>query len=427
MHSAKKAFSTFSKTTKAERINYLEKLHDAVMNRVEEITAATIEEYGAPVQRAIWSNRIAADSFLHFKTVLENFEFEKIVGKSNVILEPVGVTAILTSWNANAGSICVKLAAAIAAGCTAIIKPSELSAWQTQILAEAFHEAGLPNGVINIVNGRGEIVGKELSRNKDVVKVAFTGSTNVGKIVAREAIETMKRVTLELSGKSPNIILNDADFSVAIPQAVSFAFMNNGQACIAGSRLLVPEERLAEVKELIIRAVKKIVVGDPKDEKTTLGPIVSKKQYEQVEKYIRAGIDEGAEVIIGGLGHPEGLEKGNFVKPTVFAGVTNDMKIAREEIFGPVLSILTFRTEEEAVEIANDSDYGLLAYVSSSELAHANRIALLLAAGRVVINAFSHDPYTPFGGFKQSGIGREGGIFGLEEYLEPKAILVGVI
>ncbi|MET4084198.1 aldehyde dehydrogenase (NAD+) [Pedobacter sp. UYP30] len=397
------------------------------MNRVEEITAATIEEYGAPVQRAIWSNRIAADSFLHFKTVLENFEFEKIVGKSNVILEPVGVTAILTSWNANAGSICVKLAAAIAAGCTAIIKPSELSAWQTQILAEAFHEAGLPNGVINIVNGRGEIVGKELSRNKDVVKVAFTGSTNVGKIVAREAIETMKRVTLELSGKSPNIILNDADFSVAIPQAVSFAFMNNGQACIAGSRLLVPEERLAEVKELIIRAVKKIVVGDPKDEKTTLGPIVSKKQYEQVEKYIRAGIDEGAEVIIGGLGHPEGLEKGNFVKPTVFAGVTNDMKIAREEIFGPVLSILTFRTEEEAVEIANDSDYGLLAYVSSSELAHANRIALLLAAGRVVINAFSHDPYTPFGGFKQSGIGREGGIFGLEEYLEPKAILVGVI
>ncbi len=420
---AKSAFETFATTTSEQRMEYLQRLHDAVTTRLDDLIAASIEEYGAPVQRARASSEMAADSFLHYKTVLQDFDFIRTAGHSKVSMEPLGVVGIITPWNANAGFICNKLATAIAAGCTAVIKPSEMSATQTQILAEALHEAGLPAGVYNIVNGRGDVVGAELTRHPDIAKISFTGSTAVGKAIARGAADTLKRITLELGGKSPNIILDDADLAKAIPMAVSACFMNSGQACIAGTRLLVPQDRLEEVKALVKTTIEKVSVGDPKDPTTTIGPLVSPKQYDRVQQYIKAGIEEGAELLIGGEGHPAGLEAGNFVRPTAFAGVKGDMKIAREEIFGPVLSIMTYTTEEQAIAMANDTVYGLQAYVSSASTERANRVASRLVAGRVLINTLSHDPMAPFGGFRQSGIGREYGTFGLEAYLEPKTII----
>jgi aldehyde dehydrogenase (NAD+) len=420
---AKESFKTFSQTSKEQRMEYLQRLHDAVARRMDDLIEATVVEYGAPQDRAKGSNNLAASTFLHFKEVLKEFDLVRTVGKSKVVLEPVGVVGIFTPWNSSAGSIAIKVAPSIAAGCTVVIKPSEMSAMQTQILMESFHDAGLPPGVVNFVTGLGEVVGTELTRSPDIQKISFTGSTQIGKLVAKHSLDTMKRVTLELGGKSPNIVLDDADFPKAIPMAVSACYLNNGQACIAGSRLIVPESRLDEVKSLAKTAVEKIKVGDPRDTGVTLGPVASVKQYKRVQEYIRSGIEEGAELVTGGEGHPNGLEGGNFVKPTAFAKVTRNMRIAREEIFGPVLSILTYKTEDEAIEIANDTEFGLVAYISSADMERANRLARKIAAGRIMINALSHDPLAPFGGFKQSGIGREGGIFGLEEYVEPKAII----
>jgi aldehyde dehydrogenase (NAD+) len=420
---AKESFKTFSQTSKEQRMEYLQRLHDAVARRMDDLIEATVVEYGAPQDRAKGSNNLAASTFLHFKEVLKEFDLVRTVGKSKVVLEPVGVVGIFTPWNSSAGSIAIKVAPSIATGCTVVIKPSEMSAMQTQILMESFHDAGLPPGVVNFVTGLGEVVGTELTRSPDVQKISFTGSTQIGKLVAKHSLDTMKRVTLELGGKSPNIVLDDADFPKAIPMAVSACYLNNGQACIAGSRLIVPESRLDEVKSFAKTAVEKIKVGDPRNTGVTLGPVASVKQYKRVQEYIRSGIEEGAELVTGGEGHPNGLEGGNFVKPTVFAKVTRNMRIAREEIFGPVLSILTYKTEDEAIEIANDTEFGLVAYISSADTERANRVARQIAAGRIMINALSHDPLAPFGGFKQSGIGREGGIFGLEEFVEPKAII----
>jgi aldehyde dehydrogenase (NAD+) len=422
---AKKALTSFSQTTKDLRMDYLQRLHDSVSKRMDDLVRATVLEYGAPQDRAKGSNALAANIFLHFKDVLKTFELTQVVGSSQVVFEPMGVVGIFTPWNSSAGSIAIKVAPAIAAGCTVVIKPSEMSAMQTQVLMESFHEAGLPAGVINFVTGLGEVVGAELTTSPDVAKIAFTGSTRIGKLVAKNALDTMKRFTLELGGKSANIILDDADFAKAIPMAVNACYLNNGQACIAGSRLLVPENRLQEVKQLVRAAVEKIKVGDPNDTDVTIGPLASQKQYQQVQSYIRLGIEEGAELVIGGEGHPKGLECGNFVKPTVFAKVRADMRIAREEIFGPVLSILTYNTEAEAIRLANDSEFGLMAYVSSSNSERASRVARQLQAGRVLINTLNHDPLAPFGGYKQSGIGREGGIYGMKEFLEPKAIILG--
>jgi len=422
---AKKAFTSFSQSTKEVRMDYLQRLHDSVSKRVGDLVQATVLEYGAPQDRAKGSNALAANIFLHFKETLRKTELSEVVGTSLVLLEPVGVVGIFTPWNSSAGSIAIKVAPAIAAGCTVVIKPSEMSAMQTQVLMESFHEAGLPPGVINFVNGLGEVVGTELTNSPDVAKIAFTGSTQIGKLVAKSALDTMKRLTLELGGKSANIILDDADFAKAIPMAVNACYLNNGQACIACSRLFIPENRLDEVKQLVKAAVAKVKVGDPNDIDVTMGPLVSQKQYQRVQSYIRSGIEEGAEVVIGGEGHPEGLERGNFVKPTVFANVKPGMKIAREEIFGPVLSILSYKTEADAIQMANDSEFGLMAYVSSSNPERASRVARQLQAGRVLINTLNHDPLTPFGGYKQSGIGREGGVYGLKEFLEPKAIILG--
>ena len=422
---AKRAFPAFSRTGKAERISMLKDLHDAVLSRADDLAAATIEEYGAPAARAVWSSRYAAESFLNAAKTLETYEFTRRINTTEVVMEPLGVVALITPWNANAGFICNKLATAIAAGCPSVIKPSEMSAVQTQIVTEALHEAGLPPGVFNIVTGRGDVVGAELSSHPDVAKISFTGSTAVGKAIMRTGADTLKRVTLELGGKSPTLILDDADFATAIPLAVKAGFENSGQACIAGTRILIPRDRLPEVLELTITAVKSVKVGDPADPTTAIGPMVSQKQWDRVQGYIRLGVEEGATLLIGGEGRPEGLA-GFFVKPTVFVHVTNDMRIAREEIFGPVLSIITYRAEEEAVGIANDTIYGLQAYVISSDAERARRVASQLEAGRVVINGAPHEPLAPFGGFKQSGIGREFGNFGLEAYLEPKALLGGI-
>ncbi|MET0934816.1 MAG: aldehyde dehydrogenase family protein, partial [Luteibacter sp.] len=328
-----------------------------------------------------------------------------------------------TPWNSNAGFICGKLATAIAAGCTAVIKPSEMSALQTQIVTEALHEAGAPAGVFNIVTGRGDVVGAAIVDSPDIAKISFTGSTVVGKGIVRAAADTLKRVTLELGGKSPVVVLDDADADTVAPLAVMAAFMNSGQACIAGTRLLVPRSRLAEFEAKVAAVADATVSGDPRDEATAVGPMVSRKQWDRVQGYIRKGIDEGARLIAGGEGRPEGYTHGWLVRPTVFTDVTNDMTVAREEIFGPVLSIIAYDTDEEAIAIANDTPYGLQAYVMSADTERARRVASRIDAGRVLVNTLAHEPRAPFGGFKQSGQGREMGTFGLEAYLEPKAML----
>lgn len=420
---AKAAFRTFSRTTVEERIRMLESLRDAVAARSDDLTEACIVEYGAPMHVAAARTKLSSHFFQLAIEALKELPLESTIGKARIVREPVGVAGLITPWNASASQIASKVAHAIAAGCTCVIKPSEISAIQTQVLVECFHEAGLPAGVINMVNGLGEVVGTELTRSPDVAMISFTGSTQIGKIIYREAVDTMKRVVLELGGKSPNVILEDADFGKAIPRAVLASFMNNGQACIAGTRLIVPEHRLEEVKALARKAVEGIQVGYPWETATVIGPLVSDKQYRNVQRYIELGLAEGAELVIGGEGHPEGLETGYFVKPTVFAGVNRDMKIAQEEIFGPVLSIMTYRNEDEAVEMANDTRFGLGAYVSSNDPERARSVASRISAGVVLVNDGSFEMSAPFGGYKQSGIGRENGRFGLEEYLEYKTIV----
>jgi aldehyde dehydrogenase (NAD+) len=356
---------------------------------------------------------------------LGDVRFDQQFGDVRVTLKPVGVAGLITPWNSDVLMISQKVASALAAGCTVVVKPSELSALQTQVLLECFDDAGVPPGVINVVNGLGQVAGNELSLHPDIAKISFTGSTAVGKTIMRNAAETMKRVTLELGGKSANVFLRDADLDQAIPFALSAGFMNSGQACVAGTRLLVPEERLEEVKAAVKAAVPGFKVGDPSDSDTLIGPMVTEKQYNRVQSYIRKGIEEGAELLVGGEGHPEGLENGYFVKPTVFSNVTNDMTIAQEEIFGPVLSIISYRTEAEAVEIANDSTYGLLAYVSTTDPVRGREIADQIEAGGVFVNQLFdfYDEYqAPIGGFKQSGFGREFGTYGIEEYLETHSV-----
>src|ERR1700722_4043036 len=419
---AKRALPSYARTGKAERIELLRNLHDTVLSRAADLEEATILEYGAPVARARWTARYAAESFLDAAKTLEAYSFTRPAGGSEVVMEPVGVAGLITPWNSNAGFICNKLAYALAAGCTAVIKPSEMSAAQTQVVLEALHEASAPPGLFNIVNGRGDVVGAEITANPSISKISFTGSTAVGKAILRGAAETLKRVTLELGGKSPTVILDDADFAKAIPLALEAGFANSGQACIAGTRILIPASRLNEAIAETKTAIKKVKAGAPRDADTTIGPMVSQTQYERVQRYIRLGVEAGATVVAGGEGHPDGLG-GYFVKPTVFANVTNDMRIAREEIFGPVLCLLTYENEAEAITIANDTPYGLQAYVISSSSDRAAAVANQIEAGRVVINGAPHDPAVPFGGFKQSGIGREYGVFVLQAYLEPKAIL----
>jgi len=420
---AQRAQQTLARTGKAERIDMLMRLQTAVLASTERIRDATIDEYGGPVARAQWVSEYASQCFANTAKALDDYPLTRRVGDATVFMAPVGVAGLIAPWNSTAGTICSKLASAIAAGCASVIKPSELSPIQTMVVAEALHDAGLPPGVFNILLGRGADVGDEISTNPGVAKISFTGSTPTGKLIARAGLETMKRVSLSLTGKSASVLLDDADLDSAIPLALNAAFMNNGQACVAGTRLLVPRSRLDEVIEQVKAAVATMRVGDPRDPSTVVGPLVNRAQYDRVQRFIRRGIEQGALLVTGGEGRPAELDKGYFVNPTVFAGVRNDMDIAREEIFGPVLSILEYENENDAIRIANDSVYGLQAYVFSSQTGRAERVASQLEAGTVLINRIKPELLAPFGGLKQSGLGREFGVFGLEAFLEPKSIV----
>jgi aldehyde dehydrogenase (NAD+) len=419
---AKRALPAWSATSKDERIAALRRLQAAVVAKQDEMLESARVEYGAPMPRNRWMVDMAISAFSDMITTLEGFDFARRIGKATVEMVPLGVAGLITPWNSDALFICNKLATALAAGCTTVIKPSEMSATQTHVVTQALHEAGLPKGLFNIITGRGDVVGTAITRHRDIAKISFTGSTVVGKTILREAVDTLKRVTLELGGKSPSIILDDADLTTAMVGALQVGLANSGQACVAGTRILVPESRLDEALAIATVRMKDFPTGDPRDPATAIGPMVSKRQCERVQSYIRRGMEEGARIVVGGPDRPEGLTGGYFVRPTLFAEVTNDMTIAREEIFGPVLSVLTYRDEDHAIDIANDTDYGLQAYVFSSDPARARRVASRLQAGRVLIN-LAREPLSPFGGFKQSGIGREFGSYGLEAFLEPRAVV----
>jgi aldehyde dehydrogenase (NAD+) len=418
---AKRAFASYSRTTKEERSKIMLRLHEAASTRLDDLTAAMIEEYGGVAQFAGVIVQSGVSAFLAAEKALRELPLTRSWDMTTVTLEPVGVAGLITAWNTNALFICLKLASAVAAGCTVVIKPS--GALQTQVLVEALHEAQIPKGLLNVVTGLGKVVGAELVRNPDVAKISFTGSVTVGEKIMRDGAATMKRVTLELGGKSPTILLDDAALDQAIPTALTIAFLNSGQACAAGTRLLVPKSRLTAAKRALREAMRAFTVGDPADPKTAVGPMVSQKQYERVQSYIRKGVEEGAEVLVGGERHPEGLEAGYYVKPTVFANVKNDMTIAQEEIFGPVLGVIAYDTEEEAIRIANDSKYGLHACVIGTDLQRARRVASQIRAGRIVINGMTEDAQAPWGGCKYSGVGREYGRYGIEAFLETRAVL----
>ncbi|MFL3646312.1 MAG: aldehyde dehydrogenase family protein, partial [Cellvibrionales bacterium] len=354
---------------------------------------------------------------------LENFTFSQDKGTSHVVREPIGVCGLITPWNWPMNQIAAKVGPAIAAGCTMVLKPSEIAPFNAILFAEIMHEAGTPPGVFNLINGDGTNVGVAMSGHPDIDMMSFTGSTRAGISVAQESAHTVKRVAQELGGKSANIILDDADFASVIARDTVGMCMNTGQSCNAPSRMLVPASRMAEAAAIAKATAEKISVGDPKEASTQVGPLVSALQFEKVQALIQKGIDEGAQLEAGGVGRPDGLDQGYFVKPTIFSNVNNDMSIAREEIFGPVLSLIGYKDEAEAVAIANDTVYGLSAYVSSNDLERAKKVAAQLRAGNVHINGANVDINAPFGGYKQSGNGREFSEWGMEEFLETKAIL----
>jgi aldehyde dehydrogenase (NAD+) len=382
-----------------------------------------MEEMGAPWGLA--RNAQAASGPQHIKAAiraLKNYEFEERNRTTLIVKEPIGVCGLITPWNWPMNQIAVKVAPALAAGCTMVLKPSEIAPFDAMIFAEILDSAGVPAGVFNLVNGDGPGVGTALSQHPDVDMMSFTGSTRAGVLVAQNAAPTVKRVAQELGGKSANIVLDDADFDKAVKSGAGDVFENTGQSCDAPSRMLVPKDRMDEAAALAASVAEATVVGDPRDEKTEVGPLVSDVQWNKVQALIQEGIDEGATLAAGGTGKPEGIDVGYFVRPTVFANVSNDMTIAREEIFGPVLSIIPYDDEDEAVRIANDTPYGLSGYVSSSNLERARKIAARMRTGMVHINGAYLDSAAPFGGYKQSGNGREWGAHGMDEFLEVKSI-----
>ena len=421
---ARRAFDSYSRTTPAERLALLERVLAAYKAHYDEIARAISTEMGAPIKLAKGSQtRIGVGHISAMIEVLKTFQFEQMQGTTRLVQEPVGVCALITPWNWPMNQVAAKVVPALAAGCTMVLKPSEYSPFSAILWAKVMHEAGVPAGVFNLINGDGPHVGAPLASHRDIDMVSFTGSTRAGTEVAKNAAASVKRVHQELGGKSPNILLDDADFERAVKQSVLHVFQNSGQSCNAPTRMLVPAARLAEVEAIAKRITSSVVVGDPASETTTVGPVVSKVQFDRVEGYIEKGIAEGAKLIAGGTGRPEGLAKGYFVRPTIFSGVRNDMTIAREEIFGPVLCILPYETEEQAVQIANDTPYGLAAYVWSQNNIRARRVASRIRAGQVALNGASGDMKTPFGGFKMSGNGREYGEFGLRDFLEVKAVI----
>jgi aldehyde dehydrogenase (NAD+) len=421
---ARRAFDSYSRTSPAERLALMERILAAYKAHYDEIAQAISIEMGAPITLSRGSQTgVGVGHISAMIDVLKNFKFEEMHGTVRLVQEPVGVCALITPWNWPINQVAAKVVPALAAGCTMVLKPSEYSPFSAIIWAKVMHEAGVPTGVFNLINGDGTSVGAPLSSHREVDMVSFTGSTRAGSEVARNAAASVKRVHQELGGKSPNVLLDDADFERAVTKSVLHVFQNSGQSCNAPTRMLVPAAKLAEVEAIAKRVAESVVTGDPTSEKTNLGPLVSKLQFERVEGYIAKGIAEGAKVVIGGSGRPDGLTKGYFVKPTIFSNVRNDMTIAREEIFGPVLCILPYDNEEQAVQIANDTPYGLAAYVWSKDNLRARRIGGRIRAGQVTLNGASGSMNTPFGGFKMSGNGREWGEFGLRDYLEVKAVI----
>ena len=423
VEAAKLAFESWAATPPATRADYLRKIADGLKARTEELAQLMCGEVGMPIKlvRAIQVGSPVYNWNAYAKLARE-FAFEERVGNSLVVREPVGVVAAITPWNYPLNQITLKVAAALAAGCTVVLKPSEVAPLNAFVLAEAIHEAGLPAGVFNLVSGYGPVVGEIVASHPFVDMVSFTGSTRAGKRVAELAAATVKRVALELGGKSAALILDDADFPTAIKSTVSACFLNAGQTCSAHTRMLVPESRYEEARELAKAAAVAYVPGDPRSETTRLGALASSAQQARVRAYIERGMEEGAELVTGGPAMPEGLSKGFFVRPTVFGRVHPKATIAQEEIFGPVLSILTYKDEEEAVRIANDSLYGLAGAVWSGSDDRAQRVARRIRTGQIDINGGNWNMEAPFGGFKQSGYGRENGTYGLEEYLEYKSL-----
>ena len=421
---ARRAFDGYSRTTPAERLALLERVLAAYKAHYDEIALAISTEMGAPITLAKGSQtRIGVGHIGAMIEVLKTFKFEELHGTTRLVQEPVGVCALITPWNWPMNQVAAKVVPALAAGCTMVLKPSEYSPFSAILWAKVMHEAGVPSGVFNLINGDGIHVGAPLSSHREVDMVSFTGSTRAGTEVAKNAAASVKRVHQELGGKSPNVLLDDADFERAVKQSVLHVFQNSGQSCNAPTRMLVPAARMAEVEAIAKRVADAVVVGDPTSETTAVGPVVSKLQFDRVEGYIEKGIAEGAHLVTGGTGRPDGLTKGYFVKPTIFSSVRNEMTIAREEIFGPVLCILPYQTEDEAVRIANDTPYGLAAYVWSEDNVRARRVGNRIRAGQVALNGASGDMKTPFGGFKMSGNGREWGEFGLRDFLEIKAVI----
>lgn len=421
---ARAAFPAFSRTSKAERIALLERIVEAYKARYDDLAKAISQEMGAPTTLATKAQ--AATGVGHLKqmiAVLGEYEFEHMQGKTRIIREPIGVCGFITPWNWPINQITCKVAPALAAGCTMVLKPSEIAPLNAIIFAEVLHAAGVPKGVFNLVNGDGPTVGQAIAAHPGVDLVSFTGSTRAGIMVAKTAADTVKRVHQELGGKSANIILPDADLKKAVADGVRNCFRNSGQSCNAPTRMFVPRDRHADAVAVAREAAEGVKVGPPDGADTAIGPVVSETQFNKIQRLIEAGVKEGATLVTGGAGRPAGLDRGYYVKPTVFADVKPEMTIAREEIFGPVLSILPYDTEQQVIDLANDSVYGLAGYVSSGSPDNARRVASELRAGQITINGAPGDVAAPFGGYKQSGNGREWGKYGFEEFLEVKAVM----
>ncbi|MEM7802607.1 MAG: aldehyde dehydrogenase family protein [Chloroflexota bacterium] len=424
VQAARKAFESYSQTSFTDRIELLNQIIAVYKKRYDDIANAISMEMGAPKGLAHGSQ--AGVGLRHLKSAiraLENFEFESTAGNAMITHEPIGVCGLITPWNWPINQIVSKVAPALAAGCTMLLKPSEVAPISGLVFAEVLDEAGVPAGVFNLVNGTGLEVGEAMSAHPDIDMMSFTGSTRGGIAVAKGSADSVKRVSQELGGKSANIILEGANFSEAVSTGVINMMSNSGQSCNAPSRMLVPQERMAEAIEIATKAANSVTPGDPNQKGSDIGPVVSAVQFKKIQGLIQAGIEEGATLIAGGVGKPEGLETGYYVKPTVFANVDNEMTIAREEIFGPVLTILGYENEEDAIDIANDTDYGLAGYVVSEDKEEAVRVAKRIRAGQIHINYAFGSTDVPFGGYKQSGNGREKGLWGLEEFLEVKAII----
>jgi aldehyde dehydrogenase (NAD+) len=417
------ALESWSATPAAKRAEYLQKISDGLKARSAELSSTISQEVGMPIKM---SGRMQAGlpiaNFANYAKIAKEFKFEDRIGNSLVVREPVGVVGAITPWNYPLNQIALKVAPALAAGCTVVLKPSEIAPFNAFILAEEIEKAGLPKGVFNLVTGYGPSAGEALVKHPQVDMISFTGSTRAGKRISEVAAQGVKRVALELGGKSASVILEDADLAAAVKTTVSYCYLNSGQTCTALTRMLVPASKYDEAAKLAVDTANSFKPGDPLQETTRLGPLSSQMQLERVRGYIKKGIEEGAELLAGGAEAPDGLQGGYFVKPTVFGKVKNSMTIAQEEIFGPVLSIIPYKDEEEAVRIANDTPYGLAGAVWSADEARAQKVARRIRAGQIDINGGAFNMNAPFGGFKQSGHGREAGVYGLEEFLEYKSL-----